>query len=108
MCACIRLSSFCPGIAEDALFRFTCCPVIVWLFVRACAYTEPPCAAGILINEDYAVFSSFIYCAGRTCCDTTWVQAVIANSRHIEVEELMELGKHLLLRIGKPFEVRVV
>src|SRR3990172_1671389 len=56
----ISLTGLCPRIAEYALLGLTVCPVIIGLFIRACAYAESPCTAYILIEKDNTVLTPLI------------------------------------------------
>src|SRR4029078_573077 len=66
------------------------------LLVRATGHAHPPALALVLVHQDYPVLFALVHGARRAGGDAGRVQAVLADSRQVEHERLLELQLHLL------------
>ena len=86
-------------IAQDALLRLVRLPVVIDLLVRTGWHAVPPAAADVLRDEDDAVLVSLVDRARRTSGDAGGIQAVVAETRQIFHEEIMEFQLNLLAEL---------
>src|SRR5699024_718345 len=99
-----RLSGLDPRIAEDALLGLSGRPVVVDLLVGAARHAHAPAAALLLVDQEDAVFLALVDRAPRAGGEARRVEAVLAQSRQVHEEGLLELPVDLLL---DPLEIVV-
>jgi hypothetical protein len=92
---CRGLPGLKPGVTENALLRFARLPVIVCLFIGTAADTETPTTAFILVHQNNSILTSLIDGTTGTDSETRWVQTVIADTRNIEEDHLLNTEKGL-------------
>jgi hypothetical protein len=91
-----RLPGLDPGEAEGAFLRLAGAVVEVDLLVRAAGHAEPPAAAAVLVDQHDAVLGALVDRAGRAGRGARRVEAVLADPRQVEHEDLFEGELHLV------------
>ena len=90
-------TSLKTGVAECALLGLTGLVVEVHLLVGAAGDALAPTAAAVLVNQNNTVFGTLVDSAGGACRHAGRVQAVLADTRQVEHEGLLELELNLVL-----------
>ena len=102
------LAALEPRVAEDALLALAGRPVEVGLLVGTRRDAEPPGTTTLLVEQHHAVFAALVERARRTRGDARRVQAVVADSRQVEEDDLVDVEDLLALLRGQRLQVRVI
>ncbi len=94
-------AGFDTGIAENALFRPPGLPVEVDFLVRTARYAVTPATAALLVHQHDAVLFTLVQGAGRTGSHAGRVEAVFAQARQPEHEDIAKLQVGLQLQVFK-------
>src|SRR5581483_1426257 len=103
-----RLARLDARIAEDALLGFAGLPVVIDLLVRATRDAHAPTAAFLLIDENDAILFALVDCAGGARGDARRVETMLAQSRQIHQEGLLELAVNLFLDVAEIVVLRAL
>ena len=79
------------GKQKRALLGLAGAVVEVDLLVRAAGHAEPPAAAAVLVDQHDPVLFPLVHRPGRAGGDAGRVEAVLADARQVEHEDLLEL-----------------
>ena len=90
-----RQSIFQPWETEDTFLCLIGFPVEIDFLVRAGRHTMAPAATAVLRDQDYAVFIPLIDGSGWTGRHAGRVQAVVADTRQVLHEQVMELQRNV-------------
>ena len=94
------LTGLDPRETKDALLRFSRGPVVVGLLVGARGHAGPPRPAPLLVQEHDAVFAPLVQGRRRAGRHASRVEAVIADPRQVEEDQLLD-GEKLLPLLGR-------
>ena len=99
-----RLAGLDAREAQRALLGLAGAVVEVHLLVGAAGHAHPPAAAAVLVDQHDPVLFPLVHRAGRAGRDAGRVEAVLADARQVEHEDLLELH---LDPVFEPGQVRV-
>src|SRR6185312_14085807 len=105
---CGHLLGLKAGVAEDTFFRLARGTVEIHLLIRAAGDAHPPTAALLLVDQNNAILSALVNGALRASREAAWVQAMIADTRQIKKDDVLQFEKPLPLFIAESLEIRVV